>query len=108
MFLCFVLVLYGYIQPYKTRLANALEITVQLIFLFILLMVSSQLLEQFFAIPFGPGNALSHNSSGGCVDGRNMGVAPVTWILTPFYYLPLLVLIAGVFISFVRLMFRFV
>ena len=87
-----MLVLYGHIQPYKTCLTNALEIILDLTYVLILLIISSQIFEQY--------------NSSGCSSAP--GVATVTWILTPVYYFPLLVLaIVGVSLL-LKSVFRFV
>ena len=98
LFLCVVLVLYGYLQPYKKHLANTLEIIVELNFLFLLLLVSSQVLEQYYTIPSPTPSILEPHNSSECTGGSSLAVAPVTWILTPFYYLPLLILTGAVIV----------
>ena len=103
LFLCVVVVLYGYIQPYRAHAVNIVEVIVEVNFFFLLLLVSSQLLEQFLAIPFPSEGS---RSSSYCV-GSDVGVATVTWILTPLYYLPLLVL-AGLVTAYIILLIRFV
>ena len=93
-----MLVLYGYIQPYKFPVANALEVIVQLDFLFLLLLISSQVLERFYALPpiqLGEGGA-----GGNSTCGHKKGVAKVVWFLTPFYYFPLLLLV-GVAVGYI-------
>ena len=79
---------YSYTQPYRSRLANYVEIAVNLNFLFLLLINATS----FFNDDFFIFSTLSGNSTA-VVDSHCSsvsGIAVVSWILMPFYYLPIL------------------
>ena len=86
---------YGYVQPYKRQVTNIIETAVNLNFLLLLLLnATSYFHDDLFTFP-----SLSQSSSeDGCL-GSISGIAVVSWILMPFYYLPLVTLciIAAVF-----------
>jgi hypothetical protein len=80
--------LYTYCQPYRSRLANFLETAVNLNFLFLLLINTTSFFhDDFFTFP-----SLTLNSadSADCAAGSLSGIALVSWILMPLYYLPVL------------------
>ena len=87
--LAIIITVYGFVQPYKSLTANLLEIGVQVNF-FVLLLIeaTSGIRDLYFNFP----SLLQSNmtSEPECVDSLT-GIAPITWILMPFYYLPLLV-----------------
>ena len=80
--------LYTYCQPYRSQLANFLETAVNLNFLFLLLINTTPFFrDDFFTFP-----SLTVNSadSADCAAGSLSGIALVSWILMPLYYLPVL------------------
>ena len=80
---------YGYVQPYKTRLTNIIETVVDVNFLLLLsLNATSFFRDDYLTFPYA---SLSQSADDSCSDSVR-GIAIVSWILTPFYYLPLLVL----------------
>ena len=88
--LAIIITVYGFVQPYKSQTANFLEIGVQVNFLVLLLIeATSNIRELYFTFP--PLLQSNVTSEPECVDSLT-GIAPITWILMPFYYLPLLVL----------------
>ena len=93
--LAIIITVYGFVQPYKSQTANLLEMGVQVNFLLLLLIeATSNIRELYFTFPpLLQSNATSESnvtSEPECVDTLT-GIAPITWILMPFYYLPLLV-----------------
>ena len=83
---------YGYVQPYRSRLANLLEIAVNINFLLLLLINATSFFHDDMFI-FSSADMVFNNTSSGCT-GSIAGVAHVSWLLTPFYYFPLLGAIA--------------
>ena len=84
-----IITVYGFVQPYKSRTANLLEMGVQVNFLLLLLIeATSNIRDLYFTFP--PLLQSNVTSEPECVDSPT-GIAPITWILMPFYYLPLLV-----------------
>ena len=101
--LCIILVVYGYIQPYKSLTANIVEIVIQMIFILLLALESTSFLRDAYNI-FPPSEVQTVNGTDVCKDDLS-GVSLLTAILLPFYYLPLLLLIILAtfkFILFVR------
>ena len=94
--LAIVFTVYGFVQPYKSLIANIIEMGVQINFLLLLLIeATSEIHDIYFTFP--PILQSDATSQGECVDTLT-GIATTTWILMPFYYLPLLVfaVVAGV------------
>ena len=88
--LAIIITVYEFVQLYKSRTANILEIGVQVNFLLLLLIeATSGIHELYFTFP--PLLQSNTTSEPECVDTLT-GIAPITWILMPLYYLPLLVL----------------
>ena len=79
--------LYVYIQPYKSRLANVIESAVNMNFLLLLILNSTAFFHDDY-LTF-PAQAESYNSTTDSCSGSVRGVATVSWVLMPFYYLPL-------------------
>ena len=74
---------HGYIQPYRVRLTNLLEIAVNVNFCMLLLIVTTPYFyDDLFIFP-------SHTEDTEC-SGIHNSIAQVIWILMPVYYLPLL------------------
>ena len=72
---------YGYIQPYKLKFSNMIELAVSLNFLLLLILnATSYLSEEYFVFHSVLINQVCH--------GQFDGVAVISWILMPLYYLP--------------------
>jgi len=78
--------LYAYVMPYKDNLVNIIELLFQFCFLLFLLMRSTRrILTDYLVFPG------SDATTGGCSD--ETGVATLTWLLLPFAYFPLFVIL---------------
>ena len=82
---------YAYVLPYKEMLVNIIELFFQFNLLVFLLLRSTQsILDEYLRFP-------SHKHDGGSTScSSENGMAHLTWILFPFAYLPLVVII-GIF-----------
>lgn len=78
---------FGYIQPYRSQLANLLETAIHINFLFLLIINATSFFHNDLFI-FSSGS-LTDGSSESCT-GSLAGIAHVTWILMPVYYLPVI------------------
>ena len=79
-----IIAVYGYVQPYKSRVANVLELVVQVNFLiFMLLEATTFVRESLFKFSV-------HVSSN---NATPQGISFLSWLLLPFYYFPLVLLI---------------
>ena len=78
-----IIAIHGYLQPYRSRLANLLELAVSINFLILLLINTTPFFNEdiFFFSSAGP------SSTSECT----AGVAQISWLLLPIYYLPILV-----------------
>ncbi len=89
---CILVAVYGLCQPYKSTAINVLEICVLSNFVLLLMLQSTQLIkDSYFVFPV-PEATLQVESNHTLTDDCQLysGVATVSWILLPFYYLPLL------------------
>ena len=98
--LAIVITVYGFAQPYKSLIANILEMGVQVNFLLLLLIEATLGIRDLY-FTFPPLLQSSSRFDSECVDSLT-GIAPITWILMPFYYLPLLLfpVVACVYLVF--------
>ena len=83
---------YAYVMPYKEMLVNIVELFLQLsLLMFLLLRSTKSIVDNYLIFP-------DHEHSDDDLDGCSSenGIAPLTWILLPFAYLPLVVII-GIF-----------
>ena len=88
--LTLTIAVYGFLQPYKSRWANAMEILLQIDFLLLLMLRTTPIIQdQYLKFPSPPPSPGADGDR--CYSGVT-GVAKISWILTPFYYIPLLVL----------------
>lgn len=78
----------GYIQPYRSQLANFLETAVHINFLSLLILNATSYFHNDLFI-FSSGSLTDGSSSESCTGGL-AGIAHVTWILMPVYYLPVI------------------
>ena len=83
---------YAYVLPYKEMLVNIVEMFFQLSLLMFLLLRSTQSIVDNYLI--FPDHEHSDDDLNGC--SSETSIASLTWILFPFAYLPLVVLI-GIF-----------
>ena len=94
-FVCIMLVLYGLIQPYKSRVANVVELVVQANFFILLALESISFLSSTFSPPQTvrkAGSNLNETESDVCTD-ETTGMSPLTIIQLIAFYTPLLLLI---------------
>ena len=85
---------YAYVLPYKEMLVNIVELFLQLsLMIFLLLRSTKSIVESYLKFPN------YEHADNGEIDGcsSETGLTPLTWILFPFAYLPLVVII-GIFI----------
>lgn len=85
---------YGFVKPYRERLANNLELVVQSLFL-LLLILASVASTQDNLLTY-PADGVSDSECG----NRPNGVAGIAWTLLPFLYFPhfLLLIVGGSFL----------
>ena len=76
--------MYGFVQPYKSLGANILEMIVQINFLVLLLLRGTEHIQELYLV-FPEDSSSSSAGDDGCSDGPN-GIAELTWLLMPFYY----------------------
>ena len=106
--------MYGLVQPYKSSIVNFLEIGLQINFLLLLLLQQTETIQDdYFTFPtrsvVNESFSLSVNESlqeHSC-PSEVQSTAKIVWILMPFYYFPVLVLIF-VAIVFLVLFIRYV
>jgi len=87
--MCVLVALYGLVKPYKSTLANILEVVVLVNFLLLLMLLSTELIKDqlFLFPPITPMNTTAED----CMDGYS-GITNLTWVLLTPYYLPLALL----------------
>ena len=83
------IILYTYMLPYKSKVANALEIAVQLNFLTLLVLETAPLFQDTLFIFPAPSEQDLERGSQECLDSPK-DASLLTWLLLPFYYLPVL------------------
>ena len=89
--LAITITVYGFLQPYRGLFANAIEIFLQIDFLLLLMLrITPIIQDQYLVFPSPPPSSSVDGDH--CFDSI-AGVAKITWVLTPFYYVPLLVLV---------------
>lgn len=88
------IITYSYILPYKSKAANAIEIIVQLNFLTLLVLEATPLFQDTLFVFPTPSKEESDRSGVECLDSP-MSASHLTWLLLPFYYLPVLGLMAA-------------
>ena len=86
---------YAYVLPYKEMIVNIIELLFQsTLLMFLMLRSTRNIIESYLRFPnYKYGNVSDDN---GC--SSETGIAYLTWILFPFTYFPLVV-IMGVFIA---------
>lgn len=95
---CIMLVIYGLILPYKSKLTNTLELGVQINFIILLALESTSFLKDTYnTFPIQPQmpasaqlNTTAANST--CKDTFSR-ISDISKILLPVYYLPLLLFV---------------
>ena len=93
--LAITITVYGFLQPYRGLLANAMEMFLQIDFLILMMLRITPIIQDQYLVFSSPTTTVPPSSS---MDGKICsdsvaGVAKFTWVLTPFYYIPLLVLV---------------
>ena len=88
------IIVYAYVLPHKSKVANILEIAVQLNFLTLLVLETTPLFQDTLFIFPAPSEQDSLSLERGsqlqkCVDSPQ-DTSLLTWLLLPFYYLPVL------------------
>lgn len=78
--------LYAYNFPYKSKVANIIEIVIQLNFLALLLLEQTPLVRETVFI-------FSRDTSGDECDSTFSNVSYIVFLLAPIYYAPLLLLV---------------
>ena len=98
---------YGMVQPYKNTTANILEVIVLVNFLFLLMLqTTQQIVDDVFLFPTSNKINFSNSTVENC-SNKYSGVSYLTWLLLPFYYLPLLLLVV-IGIGYIIYLIRFV
>ena len=70
--MCIVFVLYGFIQPYKSRITNFIEMMVQVIFIILLALESTSFLRDVYNVFPAPARvttSVNPNATDACTDG---------------------------------------
>lgn len=83
------IITYTYVLPYKSKVANTIEIAVQLNFLTLLVLEITPIFQDTLFIFPAPSEQDLEISSQKCVDSPK-NTSLLTWLLLPFYYLPVL------------------
>ena len=97
--MCIMLVIYGLVLPYKSKLTNILELGIQINFIVLLALDSTSFLKDTYnTFPTLPQVQASAQLNTTAVDSNNCkdifsGISDISKILLPFYYLPLLLFI---------------
>ena len=87
------LAVYAYVLPYKDMLVNIVELLFQLsLLLFLMVRSTSNIAENYLQFP----NRQYDDNMGTKNCSSETGTAYLTWVLFPFAYLPLVVII-GIF-----------
>lgn len=92
--------IYGYVQPYKSKLSNITEAAVNINFLVLLILNATAFFHDDY-LTFPP---LVQSANDTCSDSVH-GIATVSWILMPFYYLPLVgffVILISALLAYIR------
>ena len=80
-----ILTLFGHAYPYKHRLTNISEVVILTNFIILLaIRQTPYVIDEYFQFP-------NEEEEGRCSDQTVKGVATISWILLPLYYLPVLV-----------------
>ncbi len=90
--MCILVAVYGLFQPYKSIAVNILEICVLSNFLLLLMLQSTQLIKDNYVV-FPLPDAITEFNLTTTACQLYSGISTLTWILLPFYYLPLLSLL---------------
>ena len=91
-----IFTLYAYMLPYKDMLVNIIELSFQLCFLIFLLLRSTwSIIDDHLVFPDAKLSASYRTDN--C--SNETGTANLTWLLFPFAYLPLIVIIVIIIIK---------
>ena len=95
-FLLMVLIaVYGYFQPFQVTAVNVLEVALSVDTVILLLLRRTETIEDVLGISSVVQTQSRNDSDTDCVDEVE-GITDFTWLLFPFYYLPLLISCAAV------------
>ena len=83
--------LYGYIQPFKDRIANIVEVFLAVDTIILLMFSNTPHLQDS-----GPPILLYKEDIDGCTQTESHGVTALVVLMTPFYYTPLATLLIAV------------
>jgi hypothetical protein len=83
--------LYIYVQPYRLKITNLIESAINVNFLLLLILNTTAFFREDYLTFPAPPEVQSSNATYSCTHSVS-GVATVSWILMPFYYLPLPIL----------------
>ena len=102
MVMCIMLVAYGFVQPYKSKIANVLEAIIQVNFIVLLSLESTSGFRDVYST-FSPPTVptdLGSNATSVCRDDLS-SVSVFTTILLPFYYAPILSFVVLGIVNFI-------
>ena len=92
------LIVYGYVLPYKSKVANGAEIVIQLNFLTLLVLEATPLFQEtLFYFPAPTGDVNMERSGRQCMD-EPPSTNSLSWLLLPFYYAPVVGVVTAVII----------
>lgn len=87
--------LFGSVQPYKSAIPNILEVAIAADVLIMLLFKNTSYIYEYLQVLPKQASQATNNSTT-CADNDDIeGLSPLVIILTPLYYLPLLVTLVG-------------
>ena len=92
-FLLMVMIsLYGFMQPFRIKLINILEVVIAIDTIILLLLRRTQTVTDVLGrITVADSSVNGTSSVDDCSDYAAESVTGVTWLLLPFYYLPLVI-----------------
>jgi len=94
--------LYLYVMPYKGMIVNVTELVFQLNFiLFLLLRSTKSIVNDYLVFPREGSDTISKTSRD-CSD--DIGIANLTWLLLPFTYAPLVVIVVIITVMIIKRM----
>ena len=83
------LALYGFVQPYKEKVANMLEVIFSIDTIVLLLLQETSTINDAIGI-LSISYSTLNSSSDDCISEFS-SITPFTWLLFPFYYMSLLI-----------------
>ena len=94
-----LIVVYGYFQPFQVTAVNIIEVALSVDTVILLLLRRTKTIEDVLGMSSGvQTQSIARNDSDtDCVDEVG-SITDYTWLLFPFYYLPLLISCAAAFV----------